>query len=819
MLVAAPAGFGKTTLLVQSLASDQGRCVAWLSLDATDADAGQFLAHLLAAVEKAIPLAGTGARTMLEHPETPAEDVIAALLEDLEGAGPTTLVLDDYHAVDSPAVHEVVTFLIDNVPPHVTVAMTTRVDPPFPLARWRARGELLEIRAADLQFTPEEAAVFLNDVMGLGLGASAVEALEGRTEGWAAGLQLAALTARGKRDHEVARFVEAFAGSSRFVLDYLLEEVLRDLDEDSRAFLLDTSILGELSGPLCDAVTGRDDGQAMLARLERENLFLIGLDDERRWFRFHQLFADALLAQLGAVRPERVAPLHEAAARWYEAEGLPIEAVPHALAAGSHDHAAALFQRALPHLKKTRQDHRVREWLGALPESAVRGHALLAAYMAWARMAEGDIPGATGWVHAAESALATSGPAVADADSDADSDADLAEELRELPATLESYRAVIAQATGDVGGTAEHARRALELTPADNHYARGAAGGMLAAAEWASGDIDAAILDFAVAIDDLRAGGSVTNALGSVTVLATMQLARGRIEAARRLYEEALAEAERTPAGASILGDLHVGLAQMLLEQGDAAGAEAHLATAADLGDSASLPENRCRALAVRADLARVQGRVDEALELLALASDAYLPGFLPDVEPVGSVRARLLVEEGRLAEAAAWAERSGASEALTRLVAQAAVPAYLEEHAALTATRIAIARDGLTEALAHWLRLVVDALEQTSRRRGLADALSLLGSTSLRVREGRSEEVAAPGGHASVAGPLVDPLSDRERDVLRLLASDLSGPDIARELYISINTFRTHTKAVFAKLGVTSRRAAVTRARELSLL
>src|SRR3954468_2590302 len=315
VLIAAPAGFGKTTLLTQWLSSRVPAVrVAWLSLDTGDADPRRFLEDLAAAVHAAAPDAGTAALALLDADRgVPAEDVLVSLVDDLDALpGPTVLALDDYHVVDAAGVHEAVTFLVDNLPPQVTVAMTTRADPPLPLARLRARGELLEIRAADLRFTAEEAEVFLNEVMGVHLEPALVTALEVRTEGWAAGLQLAALSARthaGDGSGDVAGFVEAFSGSHRFVLDYLVEEVLDGQPDDVRAFLCDTCVLDQLTGSLCDALTGRSDGQPMLERLERENLFVVPLDDPRRWYRYHHRFADALRARLTAGHADRVGEL------------------------------------------------------------------------------------------------------------------------------------------------------------------------------------------------------------------------------------------------------------------------------------------------------------------------------------------------------------------------------------------------------------------------------------------------------------------------------------------------------------------------------
>ena len=402
MLVAAPAGFGKTTLLAQWLAADGSQCrVAWLALDPGDADLRQFLIHLVAAIQVADPEVGVEALALLEAGgATPPEDVLVSLINDLDVlAGSTVVALDDYHVIDAAAIHEAVAFLLDNLPPQVTLAMTTRADPPLPLSRLRARGELVEVRAADLRFTPEEAEAFLNEVMGLQLEPALVAALEARTEGWAAGLQLAALSARthaaaAEGSGDVAGFVAAFSGSHRFVLDYLVEEVLGGQPDEVREFLLDTSVLDQMTGALCDALTGRGDGQGMLETLERGNLFVVPLDDERRWYRYHHLFADALRARLAAGYADRVSELHAAASRWLAENGLLSDAVRHAIVSGDHEHAADLVELSLADMRRRRQDRILRDWLVALPDDVVRRRPLLAMFMGWSRLSAAT---STGW--------------------------------------------------------------------------------------------------------------------------------------------------------------------------------------------------------------------------------------------------------------------------------------------------------------------------------------------------------------------------------------------------------------------------------------
>jgi LuxR family maltose regulon positive regulatory protein len=333
-LVSAPAGFGKTTLLADWLAvpAANGQPAAWLSLDRRDNDPALFWTYLVAALKTAAPGVGADALSLLQSPQPPIEAVVATLLNDVSAiSNDVVLVLDDYHIIDAREVHEGMAFLLEHLPPQLHLVIAGRADPALALARWRGRGELIEIRAADLRFTPEEAGAYLNGVMGFALTAQDVAALEGRTEGWIAALQMAALSMQGRDD--VAGFIAGFAGDDRYIVDYLAEEVLQRQPEHVRHFLLQTSILDRLSGPLCDAVTGQGGGKGMLARLERGNLFLAPLDDHRRWYRYHQLFADVLQAHLLDEQPDDIRELHRRASAWYELNGEPSEAIRHALAA------------------------------------------------------------------------------------------------------------------------------------------------------------------------------------------------------------------------------------------------------------------------------------------------------------------------------------------------------------------------------------------------------------------------------------------------------------------------------------------------------
>lgn len=872
VLVAAPAGFGKTTVLTQWLSAldPSKRKVAWLALDSGDNELLRFLTHLVAAIQRAEPAVGVEALALLESGGATATDaVLSSLVNDLDVvAGAMVVALDDYHVIDQADVHASVRFLLENLPAQVTLAVGTRADPPLPLSLLRARGELVEVRAKELRFTKEEAEQFLNDVMSLELDPTLIAALEARTEGWAAGLQLAALSARSRIGDDdsggVAEFVEAFSGSHRFVLDYLVEEVLDQQSDDVRSFLLDTSVLEQLTGGLCDAITGRSDGQSMLETLDRDNLFVVALDGERRWYRYHHLFADALRSRLLAHDAERVGALHALASRWFAECGLLADAVGHAMASGNHEQAADLVELAVADSRRRRENRRLRDWLVALPDNVVRARPLLATYRGWSRLADGDFEGVEVWLAAAEAGLDAASPPIAVALGPlAVASRDREAEIRSLPAMIEVYRASVAQARGDVGGTVAHARQALELARPDDHFPRGAAAGFLGMAAWAAGDLGIAVETFSEAVTNLRAAGMVADELGATVVLADMWLARGRPNEARRLCERALSTADSHPGGVlPTTGDLHVGLADVLREQNDLKGAAHHLQVASELGEAASLLENRHRWYTTAAGLRLAQGDLEGALAMLDSAEALFLRGFYPDVRPIAATRARMHVLQGRLDEAREWMRSR-------RLAPSDPLP-YVAEYTQLTVARLLIAEGEISEALALLDRLL-DAAHDSEREgsliegcmvRALAchaagDAASAAADLAAALRGGVPvgyrrlfldegppmvellavvAQTASPevGGHVeqllaiartpslphAVVGPVVEEgLTDRELEVLRMLATELTGPEIANELYVSVNTLRTHTKHIFTKLDVKTRRAAVARGAVLGLL
>ena len=867
-LVSAPAGFGKTTLLAEWLAVDaaDGRSVAWLSLDQRDNDPALFWTYLVAALNTGAPGGGAGALSLLQPPQPPNEAGLVALLNDLDAiSDDVVLVLDDYHVIDARDVQDAMAFLLEHLPPQIHLVIASRTDPPLPLARLRGRGELAEIRAADLRFTPGEAAEYLNEVMGLALTAADVTALEGRTEGWIAALQLAALSMQGRED--TAAFIDGFAGDDRYIVDFLAEEVLQRQPEHVQYFLLQTSILDRLSGPLCDAVTGQDGGKAKLTALERGNLFLVPLDDRRQWYRYHQLFADVLHARLLDEQPDDVPELHRRASAWYEQNDEPSEAIRHALAAQDFERAADLVELAIPAMRRSRQEAAVLGWLELLPDEAVRVRPVLSVGFAGALLAGGEYEGvearlrdAERWLDGATGTrLGSQAPA---AEMVVVDDA----EFRRLPAEIELYRAAQALVRRDGPGTVRHARRALELSPADEHLGRASAAALMGLAFWASGDLEAGYSGYAECMAGLRRAGHIADTFGCAIALADIRRTQGRLGEAMRTYEQALQRASQ-PGGSVLRGtaDMYVGMSEIHRERDDVPAATQQLLRSQDLGEHTGLPQNRYRWRVAMARIREAEGDLGGALDLLNEAERLYVGDFFPNVRPVPALGARVRIAQGELGEALGWARERGlsADDDLSYLrefehitLARVLLAQYAAERAERPvhdATRLLerllrAAEEGqrtgsvieilVLQALARQARGDVPAaLASLQRALTLAEpegyvrifvdegppmASLLRAAAKLRIAPSYVRRLLAAVNKTEDGTPvtqgLIEPLSERELDVLRLLGTDLGGPEIARELVVSLNTVRTHTKNIYAKLGVNNRRAAVRRARELDL-
>ena len=879
-LVCTPAGFGKTTLLAH-WAHDVERVVAWLSLDSDDSDPVRFWRYVAASLEGAGVAVGDRVRSLLEAPRgVSGEGVVTALVNELDTlADPVTLVFDDYHVIESGPVHDGVTFLVSHLPPQLHVLIASRSDPPLPLARLRARGQIAELRAADLRFTPEEAAAFLREVWDLDLSSDAVVALESRTEGWAVGLQLAALSLQDRPDSDA--FVDAFAGTHRYVLDYLSEEVLDRQPDRVRSFLLRTSILERLCGPLCDAVTGDSDGQEMLEALERANLFLVPLDEERRWYRFHHLFGDLLRARLRQTEAGLVPELHRRAAAWCEQHGLIDEAIRHALGCEDATWAARLVEQHLGETLGRAEEAHVERWLAELPDDTVRSRPALCLAQGLRQLFRGRLDSAEQWLTHAERAF--------EYDQEPPEFGVLTEvgTVAKVPAAVALLRAELAGARGDSEVMAEYASTALTEMAEDEHgprfWARWLSG---AEAELMRGRLVEAERAAAELVAEGRASPDPHPGMVSrLSWLGQVQEARGSLTAALRTYREALRivtqGSQVWPSGAAAstyvftsdyAGLAHLGIARVLYERDQVDDALRHVTEGMDLGQQEIW--FREHALVASAWIRRAMGQADGAV---ADMNEACALQASPEVNslwhPAAVERARLLLAHGKVAEAAPWTEE--------RALTENDDVSYLREREHLVLARVLLARSHPRRALPLLERL--DDLAASQGRLGsliqiralrslalqaagdhdgalalLEDALSLARpegyvrvfadegppmaallqglirahrrgkSVSRAEREHMNRVVRAfrPGvtrpetpGAAQTATGLIEPLTRRELEVLGSIAAGRRNRQIADELVVTVETVKRHVSHIFEKLSTTNRTEAVARARELGLI
>jgi LuxR family maltose regulon positive regulatory protein len=875
-LISAPAGFGKTTI-VSEWAAGCGRPAAWLSLDEEDTGPTRFLTYLVRALQTIDADIGAGVLGMLQDPQSPPIELILTTLLNEISAIPKNFifVLDDYHMLDSKEVDNALTFLLEHQPSQMHLVITSREDPNLPLARLRVRGQLTELRAADLRFSPSEAAEFLNRMMGLTLSAEDIAALETRTEGWIAGLQLAALSMQGHKD--VSGFIQEFTGDHRYIVDYLVEEVLKRQPESVRSFLLQTAILECLNGPLCEAVTGQPGGMARLETLQRGNFFLIPLDDKRHWYRYHHLFADVLHLHLLAEQSDQVPALHRRASEWYEQNGSPTDAIRHAMAGRDFERAADLVELTFQTMGRNRQEATLLGWLKALPELLIRNRPVLCNLYAGILMQTGEIQGVETWLLAAERWMTMTEdgrdwPEVAFvtmivADQ---------EEFRRLPGAVAVHRAGLALLHGNVTSTMQYARQALGLAPEDDFLRRGGAAGLLGLAYWTNGDLEAAQRMYAEGMAWLRQAGNISDVIGCTIALADITIAQGHLHEAIRTYERALqlAAEHGTPTMRGT-ADMLVGMSELYREQNDLHAASQYLHRSKEQGEHTGLPQNLYRWRAALARIRLAEGDLDGALDLLIEAERLYVGDFSPNVRPIPALKTRVWLAQGKLEEALGWVRKHGLS-------AQDEI-SYLREFEHITLARVLLAgykcdhtdtsiRDaiGLLErllaaaqkggrmgivievlglqALAHqaqgdilaalkplqqaltlaepegYIRLFLDEGPPMIQLLREAAARKIMPDYTGRLLAGFEAEGHSSAGEASpriipASQHLIEPLSLRELEILRLFKTELSGPEIARELVIALSTVRTHTKSIFGKLNVNNRRAAVKRAAELSLI
>ena len=853
-LISAAAGFGKTTLVSSWIGALQTESttpaatphaprstqIAWLSLDGNDSTPARFLSYVIAALQRIDPNIGESAQPMLQASPLPISSVLTSLLNDISlQPDLLMLVLDDYHVIDARLIDEALAFLLDNAPQQLHLVITTREDPNLPLARLRVRGLLTEVRAADLRLTVAETAVFLQQVMGLDLTEEQIAALEARTEGWIAGLQIAALSMHGQED--LSGFIQSFTGSHRFVLDYLLEEVLHQQPKHVQEFFLQTAILNQLTGSLCDALTGEANGQEILEALERANLFLVPLDNERRWYRYHHLFAELLRQRLQqSTKESDIHALHMRAGAWYEANGLELEAFHHATAANDIGRAVRLIEgEGLP-LYFRGEAVPIRQWLESLPEDEFTARPTL-----WVMYA--SVLTMTGRLHdnieellqAAETALQAATPDDKTAD---------------LLGQIAANRAMMAVPKNQVETIIMQSRRALELLHPDNAPMRTTTTWTLGYAYQLQGNRSAAGAAYAETIAQSRKSGNLMTEIAATTCVGQIQEAETLAHQAAESFQRVLKLVGDPPWPAAC--EACVGLARIHYQWNDLAAAERYgqqgLALARQL-ENVDTPA-ACGLLLARVKLA--QGDAAAAATLLAEAEQfVQQQHFDHWLGEISAVRIQALLHQGALAAAAQVAAAhdlplsqarihlmQNDPQAALRLLApvrqqveandwaeQRLQVLLLQALAQRAAGESAQAVQMVGESLAlaapgGLLRPFVDAGPPmaTLLREAVQEGVAPLFAQQVLAAFGETAVAHPPIAHPSpqsTAQPLLDPLSERELDVLKLLTTALTGPEIARELMISLNTMRTHTKNIYAKLGVNSRRTAVRRAEELKLI
>jgi len=869
-LISAPAGFGKTTLLSEWIPYCE-HCVPWLSLDTNDNDPARFWMYVIAALQGLRSSLGANALALLQSPQSPPiEAVLTVLLNDI-AAFPDrfVLVLDDYHLIETPDIHAALTFLLDHLPPQMHVMITGRSDPPLPLVRWRVRRQLAEIRAADLRFTPDEAASFLNHVMGLNLSADDIAALETRTEGWIAGLQLAALSMQGHDD--VEGFIQSFSGSHAYIVDYLAEEVVQRQSADLQAFLLQTSIFDRMCGPLCDAVLMRTDSQATLETLQHSNLFVIPLDDERHWYRYHHLFAEVLRVRLRQADSVQVLDLHHRSSIWFAQNGLLMEAIEHALTGQAYEQAAQLMERVgTPIYGNVHLFRLLNDWLIKLPRNIAQNRPKLQITQAWLLIDQGDFAAAESCVENAERAVEhiTAG-----------------DELRLLCGEIAALHSRLAVNLGTPDQVSDYARQALVDLDPKNVSMRGAVMINLGRAYLRQDDFRQAREAFVTAMSQGRSGAHTYFYLLATFFNVYLQRALGMWSAALESCYQALNWANEQPGNAYYESAyILLALADLLRERNDLAAALNHATEAVQRNTQSGDRDFLLLSLHVLARVKQALGQIEEALaeeHKTQQLVQQHRIGWAVDLLTAHETQLRLIQAGYSASEALQWLPQDVSELEPRRFLGDADLLVYRYEYIQLAPIQLRIVQgrtlhdvavlheavdllEKLYQAAEHagflWLRvktltlqaLTYHALNDTRTafdRLGYALALAepegyvrvfadegeplrllILDSRSLIEKQTSHLKpyvarllAAFPAAHQVPSDPqiknLIEPLSDREREVLRLIADGLSNHEIADKLIIGLGTVKTHINNIFGKLDVKNRTQAVARARELNLL
>ena len=847
ILISAPAGYGKTTLItqwIQQIQSNKTAQICWYSLDGDDNGTQQFFRYLASAVE-ALPGMQNTLKQLIQSPQPlPVKNLMNAFINDAAVVStPFFLILDDYHVIESAEIDQALDFIIENMPPPMTLIITSRSDPGFPIARRRARAELIELRVNDLRFTEDEAAQFIQQTTNLVLSLNQIAALETRTEGWIAGLQMAALSIQGQEDAD--GFIHAFTGSHRFVLDYLVEEVLQIQPERIRNFLLRTSILDELCGPLCDAVTGQNDGRVMLEELECSNLFVVPLDNERRWYRYHYLFAELLRQrlQMGSVPPtgekgmEEVEELHIRASEWFEDNGLEIEAFQHAAAANDVERAARLIEGKGAPVHFRGAASQVLNWLTSLPESILDDIPSLWVTYASVLLLVGQNSAAEPKLQAAEAAIAKEEPD---------------DEMRDLIGRIAAMRATTAVVRNDLDIIISQSQRALAHLRPENLPYRTAVNWTLGYAYQSQGDRLRASQAYNEIISTAETFENSIYVIAALTSLGQIQETDNQLSLAAESYERVLQLAGDPPQ--PIACEAYLGLARLNYQWNDLNAAQKHGQRCQQLMQQIESVETGVSHKVFLARLLLAQGDVS-AVDAVFQEAEAYIRqhNFLFRMADVAAIQVVVSLSQGDLVTAANLAQMYHLPVSQARVhLAQGDPGKALEvlapvrqeaEEKRWQDERLKVL---VLQALAHWaqgrsetaVELLKDALasaksggiirifvdEGASMARLLYEALAR-GIEPAYVRRllaafpvANSEPAALSLLPDAEAG-LIEPLSMRELEVLQVIAEGLSNQEVANRLYLSLHTVKVHARNIYAKLGVKNRTQAVAKGRTLGIL
>ena len=849
-LISAPAGYGKTTLVTEWL-SGVPLSVAWLSLDESDNDPHRFLDYLLAALRQVHAEFGQPVAAMLRSPQPPPDElVLTALVNEITAKPqPFILVLDDYHVIYIPPIHKQLNFLLEHQPAQMHMVLIAREDPPLPLPRLRASGQMVEIRQEDLRFSLEECADFLNRGMGLNLSPGDIAALERRTEGWIAGLQLAALSMRGRDD--LPGFIQAFTGSSHYVLDYLIEEVFKRQSTEIQDFLLKTSILDRLCGPLCDAVADRTDSGTLLEHLEHANLFIVPLDQSCTWYRYHRLFAELLRQRLQVTDRISENELHIHACQWFTGQRLIPEAIRHALAAHDWEQAAGLIQGYSESLLRLGELGTLLGWLKALPEQVIRMHPQLCRDYGWVLTLTGQLEAARPHLDCCERALQGDN-----------------EKLGQVIVA----QAYLARARGDYLEAIELSKKALALISGSDMLSRGLVTFTLGFAHFNAGHLAEAEQALQEASQLARASGNDFTRLTALGLLGAIQMNQGRLHRAAESCRQALQEAGGSPMSAQVqeflalilyewndldeaanqleqalkasqyLGNraiqMEIRRARACLKQaqGDPAAALEELHELHQLAQESDSAPGRALAAACHASIAIAQGDLASAGHWTQKMTEGIDPAALGLQFSLAQVR--LLLAQGRQAQAGEMLA------GLYKLVSTAGLVFNLIEVCALqamAATEAADALHFLEEALEKaqpegFIRTFVDKgepmkllisdfrlqIEKRPRHAARDDSDEMKAYTAqILAAFSKSPNTLIPQStiNNQKSKILIEPLSGRELEILRLLALGLSNRVISERLVISVGTTKSHVHAILEKTGSESRSQAVAKARELGLV